>query len=37
MPFHFKTVRKYQQQDPALLALPHQELMKYVIQVLGNL
>ena len=36
MPFHFKTVYKYQQQDPALLALSHQEPTKYVIRVLGN-
>ena len=36
MPFHFKTIYKYQQQDPALLALPHQEPTKYVIWVLGN-
>ena len=36
MHFHFKTVYKYQQQDPALLALPHRELTKYVIWVLGN-
>ena len=36
MPFHFKTVYKYQQEDHALLVLPHQEPMKYVVQVLGN-
>ena len=36
MPFHFKTVYKYQQEDPALLALSHQEPMQYVVQVLGN-
>ena len=36
MPFHFKTVYEYQQKDPALLVLLHQELVKYVVQVLGN-
>ena len=36
MSFHFKTVYQHQQQDPALLVLLHQELMKYVVQVLGN-
>ena len=36
MPFHFKTVYEYQQQDPALLELLHRELVRYVVQVLGN-
>ena len=36
VPFHFKTVYKYQQQDPALVALPQQNPEIYVIHLLGN-
>ena len=36
VPFHFKTVYEYQQQDPALAALPQQNPEKYVIRLLGN-
>ena len=36
VPFHFKTVYEYQQQDPMLVMLPQQNPEKYVIHSLGN-
>ena len=36
VPFHFKTVYEYQQQDPILATLPQQSPEKYVIHLLGN-
>ena len=36
VPFHFKTIYEYQQQDPMLAALPQQNPEKYVVHLLGN-
>ena len=36
VPFHFRTVYKYQQQAPMLVMLPQQNPEKYVVCLLGN-